>query len=229
VKERAWFYPASAALALGLAIGGFSITYLSPMLEGASRPPLLVHLHAAAFSSWLLLFLVQSCLVEAGRVRLHRTLGVAGVLLVPLMIASGCQVALTSTAGFVADGAGDAARAFLLVPLTDLVIFAGLVAFGLAYRRRPQIHRRLMLLATAALLPPAIARAFIPLGVMSTWPSTFAADLFLVAAIGRDLWLDRRVHPAHRWAAAWILAVHILRELSADSAVWLSIARRLIG
>ena len=229
MRQRGWFYPASAVAALALAIGGFSITYLSPMLEGTSRPPLLLHLHAAVFTSWLLLCRVQSCLVEAGRVRLHRTLGVAGFLLVPLMIASGARVALTSTAGFVADGAGDAARAFLLVPLSDLVLFAGLVAFGLAYRRRPEIHRRLMLLATAALLPPAIARAFIPLGVVSTWPSTFAADLFLVAAVGRDLWLDRRIHPAHRWAAVGILGVHILRELSADSAVWLSIARRLIG
>ena len=229
MRRRGWFHPAAAAAALAIAIGGFSITYLSPVVDGTSRPPLSVHLHAAVFASWLLLFLAQTCLVEAGRVRLHRTLGSAALLLVPLMIASGAQVALTSTARFVAEGAGDDARAFLLVPLSDLVLFASLVTAGLACRRRPDVHRRLMLLATAALLPPAIARAFIPLGVVSTLPSTFAADLFLVAAVARDLWLDRRIHPAHRWAGAWILGVHVLRELSVDSAAWLSIARRLIG
>lgn len=63
---------------------------------GAPLLPFSVHLHAAVFTSWLVLFVVQTSLVRHGRVDPHRQLGAAGAVLAATMLIVG----LALTIGF---------------------------------------------------------------------------------------------------------------------------------
>jgi|SRR5688572_18263830 len=160
-----------ALAALAIVFVGFAATYyLWPITRAthtlAGRPispsfPLIVHLHATGFSVWILLLLVQVRLVAAGRTALHKRLGLVAAGLVPFLVVTGIMTAVHGAHGGWTPPGGPFADAlgFMVVPLGDMVVFTGLVIPGLALRRRPGVHKRLMLFATiGALVPPATTR-----------------------------------------------------------------------
>jgi hypothetical protein len=226
-KGKSRFYPTMAIAMTVIVLVGFSATYFVPLANGRLQISRLVHVHAALFLSWLILYLAQTLLVGARRPKVHMRLGILGAALASVMPISGVYVALAATARHIAAGHGEQAKAFLIVPLTDMLVFSVLVSCGLALRKRPEAHKRLMLLVTGSLLPPALGRAFAPLGVSSTMPSTFAADGVVLACILHDLWTTRRVHPASLWGGGYVLGVHLLRELLGATSGWMSIAEVL--
>jgi hypothetical protein len=117
---------------------------------------------------------------------------------------------------------------FLIIPIGDILIFAALVGAALYYRRRPELHKRLMLVATIALLPPGIARW--PIASMGT-PLVFfgLTDLILLGSIVYDHAKTRRLNPAFFWAGLLLIASHPLRLMLADTPAWLRIAHWLTG
>lgn len=122
--------------------------------------PALVHVHALVFSAWILLFLVQTTLIAADRVHVHRRLGIAGAVLAPCMVILGVMTAMKGGRdGWNPGGPYPDSLAFMIVGLVDILIFAGFVTAGLYFRRRAELHKRLMLLATVGgLMWPAITR-----------------------------------------------------------------------
>src|SRR5438270_11599171 len=80
------FYTAIAIVMLFTALVGFSRTYFLGLISGHATtitgrvPNATVHLHALLFMSWLVLFIVQTSLVETGRVNVHRKFGYLGVV-----------------------------------------------------------------------------------------------------------------------------------------------------
>lgn len=223
-------YSGLAALIVALVFAGFAPTYYLRTLNDAPAlppPPLtltpLVHVHGLLFSSWVLFFLVQTRLVAANRVDLHRKLGIAGAVGASLMIVVGAVTALHS----LARGSGVPGidpRRFLAVPLFDLVVFAALVCAGLWARHDPQSHKRLMLLSTISLLPPAIARlpTFIEsLGVAGIFGT---ADLCLLPVVGWDLATRGRLHRATLWGGLLMIVSVPLRLAVAGTDAWLAFA-----
>src|SRR5262249_16855541 len=141
-----------------LVFAGFARTYYLKIYTGA--PPLspLLHLHGIVFTSWILLFVLQTTLVAAHRVHTHRRLGLATLPLAAAMIFVGVVTVTTGLRlGHNASGAPDSV-AFLAVPLGDMLIFAILIGFGVYYRQRKDVHKRLMLLATLSLLTAPLGR-----------------------------------------------------------------------
>ena len=101
---------------------------------------------------------------------------------------------------------------FLVIPLSDILMFSILVAAGFYYRRQSETHKRLMLLATLAILAPAIARlpfAFIP----ANGPLAFfgLTDSVLLACIFYDIVSRQRLHPAYLWGGLFLVASQPLR------------------
>jgi hypothetical protein len=227
-RGRRRFY---TGLAIAIAItvfAGFAPTYyLRPYYQSAPLARLL-HLHGVVFTGWVLLFLVQSTLVAAGRVALHRRLGVAGAMLAALVVVVGTATAITKAAEGTAP-LGVPPLAFLAVPFFDMVVFAGLVVTGLWYRRRADIHKRLMALATISLLAAPIAR--LPFGAqMVGLPGVFAlADLFIVACIVYDRVSLGRVHPATIRGGLAIVLSQPLRLALSGTGLWLGFAAWLTG
>src|SRR3979490_1509956 len=151
------FFSGMALLLLATVFVGFGRTYYLAGVFHAALPSLIVHLHGAAFSCWILLLVTQTSLVSAGRVDIHRRLGIAGFLLACLMVILGV-LAATDSLVREAGPPGRDPKFFYIIPLTDMLVFATLVFFAFRARSNPPAHKRLILVATVALMIAAIAR-----------------------------------------------------------------------
>src|SRR6266550_6117978 len=201
-RER-WFYIAMSVAIIITVFAGFAPTYyLRPHFTAAPLMPLL-HLHGLVFSSWIVLFLVQTTLVAAHRTDLHRRLGILGGVIAGLMILIGPTTAVIRASQGATPVPGVSPLSFLVIPLGDMFVFAILVSAGFYYRRRPDVHKRLMLLATISILAAAIAR--LPFAIMQAGPPAFFGftDVFVVACVLYDLITLKRVHRATA-LAGWL-------------------------
>lgn len=203
---------------------GFSRTYFLKGYFGTKTLTPFFHLHGAVFSTWIVLFAVQSALVKAGRTDIHRRLGVFGAALAPVMVVIGYMAAVDSARRGFTPPNGPPPLVFFVIPLTDLVVFASLIGAALWLRRRPEYHKRLMLMATLAILTPAIAR--LP-GVAAAGPPAFLGitDVFIVSCMLYDKFAHGRVHRAFLWGGLFIIISQPLRFLIAQTDLWLTFAR----
>jgi hypothetical protein len=228
VRHHDRFYLAMAAAAALTVVAGFAPTYFRPLAAGLFSATPVVHVHAAMFFAWILFFMAQPTLVAIGRPGVHRAIGYAGAVLAAGMVIIGIVVGLAASARGVAAGDADA-KAFLMITTTDMLLFAVLVGFAVRSRRRPQSHKRLMLLATAALLPAAFGRLFFAVGIETPIAMDIGASSFLLAGIVHDLWSHRRVHSAYLWGGGLMVGIQVLRQLTAESHGWAWIADRILG
>jgi hypothetical protein len=218
-----WFY-ASMAVAIFLAeFVGFSHSQRERSAAGLTLNPMAV-LHASLFSSWIVLFLVQTLLVPTGHSRLHRRIGVAAAVLAGIMVITALPLAVDLARR--GQPPGDS-LAFLFLILLDVVGFAVFTAAGIYHRRRPETHKRLMLLATTSLLPPGVSRW--PIAVGSPGPVVMLAlAMFIAVTPLHDLWARRRVHPVSLWGGLALLVSMPLRLAVGQSAMWHRIGNWLI-
>jgi hypothetical protein len=118
--------------------------------------------------------------------------------------------------------------AFLIVPLSDMAAFA--ICFGLAilWRRVPERHRRLMLIATCVLTGAAFGRIPIMHSPLSFYGGV--DGLILLGAL-RDLVVSRRIHTVYLIAIPLLVAgqTAAAQVFLHRSALWTSIAHRLLG
>jgi FtsH-binding integral membrane protein len=152
-----YFFSGTAWLMLASVVLGFGPTYYFAGLINAPLPSRIVHIHGAIFSCWILLLIVQNSLAWAGRVDIHRKLGLAGFILACLMVVVGWMAATDRLARGTAPPGLDT-YFFYIVPMTDMVIFATLIFFAFRNRRDPPAHKRLIYIATTGVLIAAIAR-----------------------------------------------------------------------
>jgi hypothetical protein len=179
-------------------------------------------------TTWVLLFITQVSLVATRRTRVHQRLGIAGGVLAALVVIVGVLTALFAAAR--GHTPGPPALAFLVVPLGDMLVFSVLIGLALYFRRKLQVHKRLMLLAAINLLTPAIAR--IPLSFIANGgPLAFfgLTDLVLLAFVAYDTVKHRRLHPVFLWGSIFIIAMQPLRLLLAGTSVWMNIAAALVA
>lgn len=208
---------------------GFARTYyLKGLFNTPAVPGLLVHLHGAVMTSWVLLFVVQVWLVSSRRVKAHQRLGKIGAVLALLVFIVGVMTGIASAARGASPG--PPALQFLVIPIGDMVLFAGLMGTALYYRRRMDIHKRLMLVAAVNLLTPAIAR--IPLNfIINGGPLVFfgLTNLVLVACLVIDTVKNRKLHPVFIWATIVVIASQPLRILLSGTETWIQFATWLVG
>jgi hypothetical protein len=211
-------------------VTGFSNTYGPKVLAGTPVPAI-IHVHAAVFASWLVLFVTQTMLVMRGRIRLHQQVGSWGMALAGLMLLVGVMTAVSAARlghrGIPGVEFPDA-EGFLLLNLAATVVFTVLVAAAWVYRRKPQIHKRLMLMATVGgLIGPGASR--LPLVAGHTPAIGGIVVAFLLAGPIHDLITRRRIHPAY--VAGFLVALAALPPVAAAAAssqAWHRIAASLI-
>lgn len=231
--DRVFYGSIAVALALTVFVG-FGPTYFFPIFTRSPQSTLtggpvtpLVHVHAALFSTWVLLFIGQTTLVVQHKLALHRRLGIAGGVLAALMVVVGTLTALKKAARAEAPGGVDPVQ-FLMIPVSDMAFFAGFVAAALLLRANREAHKRLMLLAYVCVVVAAVAR--LP-GVLPLGPSVFfgLAFLFIVAGIIYDRASRGRVHPVYVWGGT-ILAVSVpLRLMISGTEAWTRVARWMLA
>ena len=227
-KSDRWFFGGMGVAAAVTVFVGFAPTYfLKDVLGGPPLTPLR-HVHGFLFTSWIVLLIAQTSLIAARRTDVHRRLGVVGGVLATAMVIVGTTLAVEVVRRGIAPPGVGSPLAFFAVPLFDMLMFAGLVGCGLYYRRQPETHKRLMLLATIAILDAAIARW--PY-VAGTGPLVFfgLTDLFIFAGWLYDFKTRGKVHPAFLRGGLALIASQPLRLAIAGTDAWLAFAGWVAG
>jgi hypothetical protein len=135
-------------------LAGFGVD-MPRYLHEKPAPPLLLHLHGAVFTGWMLLLTAQVLLVLRDRVAWHRKLGWFAAGWACLMAVLGPWAAIVSHIRTVSI---PEIAPFLVVNLTDIAGFVVLLGWGIALRKNPAAHRRMMILATISLADPGFSR-----------------------------------------------------------------------
>lgn len=221
-------YILAAILTPLIVLAGFARTYyLKPFFNTPDLAGRIVHLHGIVMTAWVVLFVTQISLVATRRTKIHQRLGVLGGVLAALVVIVGVLTALYAAARGASPG--PPALSFLIIPLGDVLVFSILIGLALYYRRKLDVHKRLMLLAAITLLTPAIAR--IPFNfIINGGPLVFfgLTDLCLLACVAFDTFKHRRLHPVFLWGTVFVIAMQPLRLLLAGTDAWMGFAAALV-
>jgi hypothetical protein len=225
-RTQRTFYVALSVLMTMLVGIGFWPSYYGPLMRGAAEAPVVLHVHGVIYVGWLALLIVQAILAARGRIRAHRSLGAVGIGYGAIVWLVGILVSFVAPVMHVNAGEWtiDEAAAFLPIPFGDMLLFGGFLAAAAAYRHRPEVHKRLMLLATVAIVFAAVFRL-----QAAGLPTPAAIALWFVPVllgIAYDALTRGQVHPVY-WIGAAAMALALLRLPFRNSDFWLGIGRPL--
>ena len=230
------FFLVMLGLILAGIISGFGWDIVQRVTHHTANWPLLVHIHAVAFVTWLALLATQITLVRTRNLALHKKLGLfgAGWAVVMLILA----ISVSWYMDIRALGTKDADPSFLAIQLDDIILFPCLVVAGMLLRNSdPSAHKRLMLLATIAISDAGFARIgfslFPSVFAQGFWPFYVAAypgPTLLVLAMGAyDFVTRKRVHLAWLFGGGAIILGEIIATCVYVSPWWKPIALKLLG
>lgn len=245
-----WFYISAGLFVIFLSVVGFGPSIVDQSRRNGPHTPVVIA-HGIVTVAWLLLFLTQATLVATRRTAVHRRLGIVGPLLAVVVIVLGYLMIIEGgRRGY--ELSGDLTRAFtppgspprsaaelatgLLIPLSSFISFGVLVAAGLWYRHRPDIHKRFMLLALTPLVGEPIVHLIGHLA--GRWPAFQGAAIFaqpfglifLFASAIYDKVSQGRVHPVSLWVPILVIVWGTVMNLVVGPSVaWREFAVWLIG
>jgi len=234
ISDRPLYLLAAIVIPL-IVLAGFARTYyLKGFFATPPLPNLIVQVHGIVMTAWVVLFIVQVTLVARRKTKLHQRLGILGAVLAALVFIVGILTALYAAARFTSapnlvPAGAPPPLPFLVIPLGDMVAFAILISTALYYRKRLDIHKRLMLVAAINITVPAIAR--IPLSfIINGGPLVFfgVADFILLSFVAFDTIRHKRLHPAFLWGALFVILFQPLRIVLAGTHAWISFAAALV-
>ncbi len=213
--------------------GGFGMHSFLPALQGNFPPaPPVVHLHAVVMVAWMLLLVVQTGLVSAGNIKLHRSLGTWGIAHATVVLLTGLSIQLiASRAGM--DAGRDPGTDGLYLGILAAIGFATMFTLAIRNIKRPEIHKRMILFAMLPVLPPGVNRFwFNALGLNDPIP-TFWLYLTLWTMAAAILIQERRstgrISAYSLFGAGWILVQGAVHEAVVGSAWFELFSRALLG
>jgi hypothetical protein len=209
VDARRWFRHWISLACLAVAVIGFMPTFFLPLAQGSFHTLPMIYLHGLLFFAWPVFFCVQTWFAASGRIMAHREWGVLGVAIATGMVFSVFIVDVIRL-----NQTPSEPPFVVMLHVTSMAFFAGCIAIALGNVRRPETHKRLMVLATVSILPAAtgrwiailsgpenigrfLAREMTPQTLFMTFGPAAFASLLIVAAIAFDWRADRRVSPVY--------------------------------
>lgn len=219
-----------AMVAIAAVTIGFSTTYFIPVAGGTFAGPLVAHVHGLLFMAWIAMVLLQPMLIRQRRSDLHRKLGLIALPLAVAMAISGLGVGTFAVSRDLAAGVGDIAYSQLIGVVAAMIIFVLYVSIAAASRKKPDWHKRMMLLATITVLWPAWFRfrhllPFVPhpdiiLGVV-------VSDSLVLVAMVRDRLKFGQIHPAYLIFGLLLIAEHVGEIFLFDTPIWRTVAKAI--
>jgi hypothetical protein len=173
-----------------------------------------VHIHGAIFTVWMLLITVQVLLVVRDRVGFHRKLGWLLVAWACLMGVMGPVAILSWQAVNMHSPLFD--PSFLSIAFNNIVCFLSLLGWGIALRKNPAAHRRLMILSSVALADPGFAR--FSGWIWPQWPTsaplyfvyTFYGNMLIIGLMAAYDWYRGRLMRQFVLGAAGLLTAEAI-------------------
>lgn len=215
------FYLGMAVAISMTAFTGFAFTYFGPVFR-AEYPAVspVVHVHGWSFFAWYLLLPLQAVLITAGRRRIHMTLGGASVVLAIVMVFTGILVAAVRIEqGLSTENPNELTafwKDFGQLIMFNMLPFAVFYTAAIVGRRKPDMHKRLIVMASASALPAAIFRIIVGFGdfywlATPAWvmPAAFLLPaFFIVIGMIRDRISRSAVHRIYIVGLPFLLFVH---------------------
>ena len=199
-----YFYLCMSLVIPVLVVWGFSHTVDAGLFHAKPPRPLLLWVHGAAYSTWVVFFVVQSALVRVRKVSVHRLLGWFGAGLATVMVVLGFTITVVMTRFDMTVLHQKGVDAFVSIPFADMIIFSSCVALAIYWRKKPDYHRRFLFIATCQLMDAAIGR-------FDFWYNHnlfyVGLDLLIVAGMVRDWVVDGRVHKVYLYALPLMVVV----------------------
>ena len=224
-----YFYFLMSLLISGIVVYGFSHTINQNLIHPALPRPFLLYVHATVFSGWLVFYILQSALVRARNVRVHRTIGWLGLAVGALMPVLGVATAVTMGRFDTVQLHQTDAELTLIIPLFDMAVFA--TSFGLAmyWRTKPEFHRRLILIACCALSAAAFGR--FPSSILPPILFYAGVDLLILLGVARDLIVSRSIHRVYCYALPPILAGQavVMYTVTHSPTLWMKFAHAVLS
>ena len=227
-SDRALFVTAAIGFPLLVLIGYARSYYFAGYFDAKPLASTLVHAHAVVMTVWVAYFSAQIALVRARSVRLHRTLGTAGVALAALVLVSGMAVAINRH--LVQRGApkGVTPEGFFAIPLAEMLLFALFFGGAIYFRKRATEHKTLMLMTALDFLPPAIGRIPLLPPELRIVQVFGIPALLALACFGWHTWKHRRPNAVFAAAVLVQLASYPLVIFLARDATWIAFVGRLM-
>jgi len=223
-----YFYFAMSLLIAGIVVSGFSRTVDGNLLHPPVPRPLILWFHAAAFTGWVAFFIFQSALVRTHNVKWHRFFGWFGAGLGTVMVPLGITTSIIMGRFDTTVEHQPGADAFLIVPFFDMAAFAAFFTLAIVWRKKPELHRRLLFIATCGLLDAAFGRFDYIFNNGLFFP---CLDGVILLGVLRDLYVNRRVHKVYLTAlpALFIVQAFVTHTWMSSSAWWVGIGHAILG
>jgi hypothetical protein len=224
-----YFYLWMSLLIVAVVVYGFSFTIGRNLIHPAIPRPSLLYFHAAVFSLWLIFLILQSALIRTHNVGLHRRIGWFGVALGTAIPLVGVSIAITMGRFNALKLHQANTEADLFIPLFDMVAFSIPFALAVYWRKKPEIHRRLILVATCALTAAAFGR--FPEYLLPPLFFYAGVDLLIFLGAVRDLIVMQSIHPVYRYSLPAFVAGQVVAmyTYTHHSPLWLKIAHALLS
>lgn len=211
-----------------IAVAGFSRTYYLRFLFHTPTLPPLVQIHGAIMTLWWIGFIFQTWLIEARRIQLHRRLGILMAVLAAIVVLLGETLTINAVAR---EGQLHQIGKFhylLGINSVNLLLFAALITLGIAFRRKPDLHKRLMVLAAVTLLAPAVARIVL-LFTHKPLPQFLAFYACLLLCVMVDTLRQRRLHIVFAIGALIIAATFQFSYFVVQTQAWMEMVTARFG
>jgi hypothetical protein len=232
-------------LLLAIVLIGFSRSFFLRAIFKVPAIPWYVYVHGAVMTAWIVLLVTQTSLIAAHRIDLHRRLGIGGAFLAPAVAVSALLLTLTIPSLFqrgVPSPNGQPLPQAVAYPIMwgnfgSILLFSTMVPIALWLRRRPDVHKRLLLLASFPMVGPATGRMY---GFPELWGITSSAPLITatfhalpavsalvlpLTLVAHDLLTTRRLNRATIWGVGATLATGavfngVIARMAVGHAVW---------
>lgn len=223
-----YFYFTMSLLLSAIVVWGFSHTVDHNLIHAAPSRPFLLWIHGAAFSGWMVFYIFQSTLVRTHNVKWHRFFGWFGVALAALMVPLGFTIAVLMTRFDLRVLKQTGIETFLAIPFFDMIAFGIFVSLAISWRRQPELHRRLLFIATCGLMDAAFGRHEFIFNHNLYFP---CLDGVILLGVVRDLIVNRSIHKVYRVALPplWIAQALTVYLYAASPAWWLGLTRSILG
>lgn len=197
--------------------------------------PLILQVHVFAFAGWLSLLTLQILLIRFRRFSVHRTLGLIGFVLIPVMTVSAIWSELYSQRFYSGQDPGN--LRFFIFPIMTILVFTVLAFTALGFRKQSSFHKRLILLATVSIVGSAFYRWWgdslaevLDEGYLGTVFEFYTGYfVLLVLAVGYDVISRKQIHPVYKYAAPLMTIIPFIVSGIYHSAWWPELARSFVG
>ena len=222
--DRKLYIAAAIGFPLVVLTGYFKSYYFSAFFPD-SRPiaNTLVHVHGLVMSTWVLYFVAQVALIRTKNVKLHMTMGMAGIALAILVIVTGMATAYNAQLVRRVAPPGVDPHSFFIFPVSDMTLFVILFSAAIYFRKKAVEHKTLMLLTAINLMPAALFRLPVVSPENTVWWAFGAPALLTIGILAWHTWKHRKMNKVFASGVALLLIAVPLRPMIAGTNAWLTL------